>query len=105
MIDVEITYSSKQIESLQIQGHSLQGPHGKDLVCAAVSAIGIGGLNALDQWDSTAQLEMKDGFIRIVVNQSNQNVQMILTTLIIQLKTIHEKYPKNIQIQEIKKEV
>lgn len=100
MIKVVIRRQNKLIVGLEISGHSMSAEKGKDLVCAGVSAIGIGGLNAIYQIDSEAKLSMEDGFISISGINSSSLEQMVLTTIIVQLKTIQEKYPTYILITE-----
>lgn len=100
MIKVQIKRQKSTIVELQIKGHSMSAEHGKDLVCAGVSAIGVGGLNAVYALDSNAKLVMEDGFILIKDFVPEDHIQMVLKTLIIQLKTIQEKYPEYIQITE-----
>ena len=52
MIKVDIAYKGKGIESILIKGHANCGDYGKDLVCAGVSAVSVGALNALEEVDS-----------------------------------------------------
>ena len=47
MIKIVLTYKDNKIDALEIKGHANSAEYGKDLVCAAVSAISVGGLNAL----------------------------------------------------------
>lgn len=47
MIKVEVEYKGKGFHSLLIKGHANTGDYGKDLVCAGVSAVSIGAMNAL----------------------------------------------------------
>ena len=49
MISISVKRSHKAILELVIQDHAGYGAIGVDLVCAGVSAIAIGALNALDQ--------------------------------------------------------
>jgi uncharacterized protein YsxB (DUF464 family) len=47
MIKIQINKTNNKYSSLVISGHSNYDEHGKDIVCAGVSAIVTGGLNAL----------------------------------------------------------
>ena len=45
MIRVKVTYQKEIVTSLTVSGHANSGEYGKDLVCAGVSAVVVGGLN------------------------------------------------------------
>jgi uncharacterized protein YsxB (DUF464 family) len=48
VIQVKVTRDEQQhIRELLLTGHADSGPYGQDLVCAAVSAVTIGTLNAI----------------------------------------------------------
>ena len=49
MIKISITTSKKLINEIKVSGHSDYAPKGKDIVCAGVSAVTIGTLNAVHQ--------------------------------------------------------
>ena len=48
MIEVSYLEREKNVEALEIKGHANYADEGQDIVCSAVSAIGVGGLNALE---------------------------------------------------------
>ena len=48
MVKVEIDYHGKSISKILVKGHANTAPYGQDLVCAAVSAICTGAMNALE---------------------------------------------------------
>ncbi|OCN03667.1 hypothetical protein A4S06_04715 [Erysipelotrichaceae bacterium MTC7] len=99
MVKVNIDTNAGQITKVVIQGHADSAKHGQDLVCAGVSSIAVGVLNALHAMDENAcSLEMNDAFIKIVVINNTETVQTVLKTLYIQLKTMVENYSAYIQI-------
>ncbi|MDD6466587.1 MAG: ribosomal-processing cysteine protease Prp [Erysipelotrichaceae bacterium] len=103
MIEVKINLVNGDICSLRISGHALQAPYGEDLVCAGVSSIGVGLLNALDILvPQCCQLTMKD-YIEVKVLQNSEDVQLILKTAVIQLETIEAQYSNyvNVKKQEV----
>lgn len=101
MVKVKVLIHQNQITDVEITGHANSGPHGQDLVCAGVSSIGVGMLNALSELapDST-KLEMKAGYIRIQVLDSSSDVQLLLKSLLIQYRTMESSYSKFIKIQQ-----
>lgn len=108
MIEVRILTQKKKIKAMQASGHALFARHGKDLVCAGVSAVLIGGFNAvilaLGEDSSRFQVEMGEGEASLTLHDvDDRRVQVILETLEIQLKTIEEGYSKYINV--IKQEV
>ena len=103
MIEVKINLSNQKIHKIKISGHALFAPHGEDLVCAGVSSIGTGLLNALDILvPSSCKLVLKD-YISVQVVEDSEVVQTILRTGMIQLETIAEQYGDYLKV--IKQEV
>ncbi len=101
MTRIEIGLQGEDIVSLTASGHALFAPSGKDLVCAAVSSILTGALNALDE-EYREQTELvlnpKTNRISIQVLCSDSSLQSCLRFLHNQLKTVQERYPKHIRI-------
>lgn len=104
MTRVIIRSAEEMIRSIKITDHAEYAPAGEDLVCAGVSSISTGALNALDElFPGQCKLSMKGKTIRIETKSSEASLQTCLQMLIIQLKCIEEVYPDNIKIT--KKEV
>ena len=57
MIKVEVEYKGKGFHSLLIKGHANTGDYGKDLVCAGVSAVSIGAMNALSDPEDDFEID------------------------------------------------
>ena len=102
MITVIVKRVNSCIESIDIQGHALFAPKGKDLVCAGVSSIAVGGMNALEELaHGVCRLQMEEGKIMIQVQDSqSEKAQFILETILIQLLTMEESYGNYIQIKQ-----
>lgn len=101
MIKVSIDYDHQMVSHVKITGHAGFDEKGKDLVCAAVSSISIGTLNALDELaNSDCKLTLADNMIKIEVLQINERSQLIIQTMIIQLKTLYEQYKDFIEIKQ-----
>ena len=102
MIKVNIEKNNTKINSLKISGHSNYDEKGKDIVCAGVSAVVVGGLNCLLNENKTAiEYECKEGYSYIFVKDiDNDNIQKILDVITTQLYTIEESYPKFVKILE-----
>ena len=102
MIRIRCERNDGKIQSLIIAGHANSAPKGKDIVCAAVSAVSFGGLNALDnpkafmietnEDDGTLKVEAKSGVTK--------HDYEVLDTIMIQLKSIEESAKDFVQIVE-----
>lgn len=101
MIRITIRTKNDDIVSLNIKGHAESGEHGNDLVCAGVSSIAFGLLNALEEQKANYAWQVDDNEIEIVANNlSNKKTQIILKTGIIQFQTIRESYKAYIKIRK-----
>lgn len=94
----------KQIIKATIAGHAQSNVKGKDLVCAAVSAIVIGTVNALTSEVETSIKEVvKDGYVEIETILPNPIQQHMLLTMSYQLETLSIAQSKYLRF--IKQEV
>lgn len=101
MVKVEILQTQDRYKSIRISGHAEYAKSGEDLVCAGVSSIGIGALNALDEIFSTdVRLEQRKNKILIKVLKDSDVLQTTLNFMILQLKTMSEVYPQYITIKK-----
>lgn len=98
MIKVKVTYHLDNITNLTVSGHANSGEYGKDLVCAGVSAIVIGGLNAIEN-KQDYDIEIKDGFVDLHAKTlPTTHDQIVLKTMVTSLHTIEQSYRKYIKI-------
>ncbi len=104
MIRVSIHKLNRDIRKISVRGHAESGPKGHDLVCAAVSSIATGALNALVEMQnenvSLIYQEGEDALIEVNVLESNEQLENLLRFMIYQLKTVEDSHPKNIRIKE-----
>ena len=79
--------------------------YGKDLVCAGVSTICVGIANTLVQYQFLLQhlgtIDLKEGLIDIKVHQDNEQIQVVLGTFEVMLKTVEESYSKYMKIEKM----
>lgn len=105
MIKVRIKRMNQRIVGFIVKGHADYDEYGKDIVCAGVSAITVGGLNAIAKAynnDLTKfNVDMSEGYTSLnILDIENKEIQTILETLEIQFKTIEETYSKYIKVIE-----
>ncbi|MDF0726776.1 ribosomal-processing cysteine protease Prp [Cytobacillus sp. S13-E01] len=107
MIKVTIErLSNRLIESFTVSGHANFAEHGSDIVCAGVSAVSIGTINAIIALTNiTPHIEQggKGGFLRFVVpkelsEETDEKVQLLLEGMLISLQTIENDYGQYINI-------
>lgn len=103
MVKVSVEFNHDKIQSVKIKGHAGSGEYGNDLVCAGVSSIGVGILNALDEiCQDTYEADVSSGYISIAVNDlSCEKTQLIIRTLYIQLLTMEVSYQEFIKITKV----
>lgn len=105
MIKVIIETKDKVISRITIKGHAYSDDPGHDLVCAGVSASAIGVLNTLEKFGffekECGSVEMKAGYIDIIVKCSDDVIQVVLETLVTTLDTIMEDNKKYIKISKV----
>lgn len=85
--------------SLAVSGHAEYGEYGKDLVCASVSSIMFGFMNALDALEADIEIEQSEN--RIVIN-NHTNLEAVndyFELVLMQLKTIEESYGDFIRVE------
>ena len=97
---IKITYAKtkKGIKHLVVIGHANSNDYGKDVICAGVSAIVIGGANAL-KVSKKSKIKIEEGYaeIKLDPNEVEKNKQKF-EVILIQLKSIAESYPKKVKI-------
>lgn len=104
MITVTITKSGDLVTEVIVKGHAYSNEPGKDLVCAGVSSIVTGTINAIDELGTKPKFGLEEGYACIQFESDNTN-QIIAQVFVAQLKTIEETNKKFIKIIYSKREV
>lgn len=103
MIEVVVRKKNDQITSLEVSGHALFANYGSDIVCAGVSSVMVGLLNALDlRTDYETQIDEEHNAMTVITENPTQIGQLIIEVGLVQLKTIANQFPKNVKIREVK---
>ena len=100
MIKIEVLRDGDRIVSISSKGHAGYAERGEDLVCAGVSTVLFGLMNALAELSKQSTLEKKKNSLYIRSDIDDQAINAYLRCGYIQLKTIEEVYPEYIQIEE-----
>lgn len=90
----------KEKKLISITGHALYDDFGRDIVCSAVSSIVITTINGILSIDSRAiKYNTKNGIEIEVIKEDNVTLKLIQNMLLL-LKELSLKYPKNIRVKE-----
>jgi uncharacterized protein YsxB (DUF464 family) len=92
--------SSQKIIEIEVKGHANSAEYGKDLICAAVSAIMIGGANSLQDKDYDFKMDEGHAYIKALDIPSDYD-SVVLKTIETQLKTIEESEKKYVRIENL----
>ncbi|QHX36462.1 ribosomal-processing cysteine protease Prp [Spiroplasma sp. BIUS-1] len=102
MVKAKIVEKNNKINSFVINGHAEGGDYGHDLVCAAITGIVTGSLNAFDiQFKSNVEIDVKENEISIKIVKDDELLNNLLEFMLIQLETIQVQYPKNFKIERM----
>ena len=99
MIKVVYEVIDDTYRSLNVSGHAEYDESGKDLICASVSSIMFGLMNALDQLDEDIEIKQLTNEIKVVNRSDSGIVQNYFELVMIQLKTIEESYGDFIKLE------
>ena len=99
MIKVVYQVEQDKYVSLVVSGHANAGEYGKDLVCASVSSIMFGFMNALDVLDEDVEIKQLTNKISIINHSSSEMIQDYFELVMMQLKTIEESYRDFIKVE------
>lgn len=108
MINVRVERRDQMVSMLEVKGHAEAGPYGYDLVCAGVSAVVFGGINALIElggYEPIIDQATDGGWIRVAIPDNltetqGERTKLLLEGLVVSIKTIVASYGEHIQINE-----
>ncbi|MBP1156579.1 MULTISPECIES: ribosomal-processing cysteine protease Prp [unclassified Paenibacillus] len=107
MIRIEIYRGQdRRIERFSVEGHAEYDEPGKDIVCAGVSAVTVGAVNAVETL--TGQVlgaDMEHGLLLVTIpkkleTESDAKVQLLLEGMVVMLQTIEQSYGAYIAMQD-----
>lgn len=107
MTEICIYRKDKDIVKYMISGHTGFDEAGQDIVCAAVSTLGISTINGLTEVNKiSVGCEIRDGYLECVLpenlsEEERKNSNILLETLFLSLKNLEEQYGKYITITEL----
>ena len=98
---IKVIYEARDNEylDLEVSGHAEYDESGKDLICASVSSIIFGFMNALDALNEDIEIKQLTNKIKITNHSSSSTVQDYFELVMMQLKTIEESYGDFIKVE------
>ena len=107
IVQVKRATSSNDIESITIDGHAGYADPGYDIVCAAVSGISLGMMNAVEMLLGV-KLPVslgESGFLHCEIpkleQEKHERVQLMLDAMIASLQSVAIEYSKFIKVRDI----
>ncbi|GGH85829.1 uncharacterized protein YsxB (DUF464 family) [Pullulanibacillus pueri] len=109
MIQVQVKRThERELQTVTITGHAEAGPYGYDLICAGVSAVTFGAVNAVEELCGVAlDIEQSEdgGYLSCSIPESIQNnsreqVTLLLEGMLSSLRTIEASYSEHIQVND-----
>ena len=99
MIKALYEANDRKYASLEVSGHAEFDESGKDLICASVSSIMFGFMNALDELHENVEIRQSTNKIAIINKSESDVVQDYFELVMMQLKTIEESYGDFIKVE------
>ena len=90
---------TKKITLLEVKGHAYSGEPGHDLVCAAVSAVVIGGINALEDLGNYQFIHDSGHVLIETHHETDEHDSVVLETILTMLTAIEESSSNYVRIQ------
>ena len=102
MIRITLRLEDGLYAGFEAKGHALFAPHGRDIVCAAVSALTTTCVNALETVAGVrAEAAVTDGKMKVSLpRDAGHDAQVILAAMVQGLRDIAQQYPEHLQLIE-----
>jgi uncharacterized protein YsxB (DUF464 family) len=104
LIRIGVTAEQGAVRRIDVSGHG-GGKKGKDIVCAAVSAVTQTALLGLLRYgEKQVTYRTKDGALSIEISRPKENfsqksLSVILTTMVLGLQAIEKEYPDRVMVE------
>ena len=94
MISIDIKKNNNKIEEITIKGHANYSDKGKDIVCAAVSAIATYSINLMEKFGYLITNQVEDGYVKMVNDANSDLVDKIFEQMDYEFNGLYKQYPK-----------
>ncbi|OUM97096.1 MAG: ribosomal protein [Paenibacillaceae bacterium ZCTH02-B3] len=95
-----------RVARFTVSGHAYYDEPGRDIVCAGVSAVAIGAVNAVERLAGLKlRTEMREGFLDASVppegdGARRERAQLLLEGMLVALESIAESYGEYVRIEQ-----
>ena len=100
MICVEFSGNSDNITGFEVSGHAGYDKYGRDIVCAAVSALATNTANSIEQFtedDMTVDVDEKTGLLRLTMTSTiSDSSKLLLKSFKLGIESIEQAYGSEI---------
>ena len=96
---IKVVYN-EDFKNLKITGHAGYADKGKDIVCASASSIILSSINLAIEFNSNVKYTDDLNKIEIINNTNDENVQKVVSNMILSLEELERQYPDNIKISK-----
>jgi|HigsolmetaAR203D_1030402.scaffolds.fasta_scaffold00976_7 hypothetical protein len=99
--------SDRRIVSFAAEGHANYAKRGEDIVCAGVSAVTVGTVNAIETLTGVRlPYAMRNGWLQSAIPETGEpaadgKVQLLLESMVVMLDTIQQSYGKHVVVRDI----
>lgn len=106
MIKVKVSHAAGRIASFEVSGHAGSARYGKDIVCAAVSAVtltAVEGLRQVAGLDPQVVINDDTGYLSLDLGSdvTSSDAQTILATMLAGLYAIAQDNPRYVKIEDL----
>lgn len=84
-------------------GHADYAEHGRDIVCASVSAISQATLGGLLYYTDASHI-MIDGYLSVSTENVNAEASALLKTFSLAMQMLSKQYPEHIKYEKVEEE-
>lgn len=89
----------KKNNTIIIDGHANYAEYGKDIVCAAVSTLAQTLIYSLEMLtDAKINTIVTAGYIKIVIEESTEGVQLLVDSFFIGIEGVAGSYPEYVKL-------
>lgn len=111
MIQIDVWRNQEDaLLRVSITGHAQYGEYGQDIVCAAVSGISLGMVNAIEHMFSLRVYDDSDQSGRLTCTvpsslsaEQDEKIRLLLEAMVHSLSSIAKEYPDYIEVQTEKR--
>lgn len=105
-VRIERSPSDRAILAFSVEGHALFADDGKDIVCAGVSTVAVGTVNAVEELTGVVLNHvMRKGLLKVSIPELDDEsqrakVQLLLESMVVMLATIQQTYGSYMTVKE-----